>query len=196
MKVKPKSASTAFGRKAPAPAPKPEPRAKEPPKSFVELAAQGMHRMPEKGSKKLSAGSKALNGGRRQGMRAEEDYDVPVARAGVTKLQLGVRGNAGPVIVNYDYDDDENSAVGGAKGSHKSTVAAAGGGGGLRALQDKVAAGSTKNSNKISWGRDEHRDSNSELQGVSEVLYNNDDQLDRLLMKAKKTRAVGFDDDD
>ena len=50
------------------------------------------------------------------------------------------------------------------------------------------------NGSRVSWGKE-----SAEMSGVSEHLYNNDaevlseDQLDRLLLQAKKTRAGGYD---
>ena len=175
---KPKSA-TAFGRRADAPPAKPEPKPKEVPKSFVEYAAQGLSRVPEK-SKKGALNKPMLGMGSRAGKdnsRAvrREDADVQGSVRGISKLQLGVQGNRGPVIVNHDDDYDAD---------HREPVV-----GGLRALQQKIS--------KSKPTRFSMSDSNSELEGVSEHLYTrgDEDQLDKLLVQAKKTRAVGFDND-
>jgi hypothetical protein len=209
---KPKSA-TAFGRRAEPLASKPEAKPKEAPKSFVEYAAQGLSRVPEKGkrgavaampSKELviqfiqthisykitndfctELGARAPSDNARAARREDRlpDGDVQGAIKGISNLQLGVRGNRGPVIVNHEEDLDIDR-------NRSSSV------GGLKALQQKIVRSKPRNS--IS-------DSASELEGVSEHLYNksgnrnadglNEDQLDRLLVKAKKTRAVGFDDE-
>lgn len=163
--AKPKSAS-AFGRKAPDPPisrREKQPIVAKEPKSFVEMSAAGLNRMPKAGRKalpgsKLTAKQDKLpSGGARQG------------RDGVSKLQLGIKGNQAPKIVSHELDDADHSARGE--------------GGGLRAMQRKVAKVGFKES--------------VEMPGASEYLHNNDgealseDQLDRLLIQAKKTR--GFD---
>ena len=162
--AKPKSAS-AFGRKAPDPPPKREkqPTVAKEPKSFVEMSAAGLNRIPKVGRKAL-AGSK---------LTAKQDK-LPSGGGdsrtgvGVGKLQLGIRGNQAPKIVSHEKDDEDYSARGG---------------GGLRAMQRKV--------NKVGFKE------SVEMPGASEYLHNNEgealseDQLDRLLIQAKKTR--GYD---
>lgn len=158
--AKPKSAS-AFGRRAPDPPPRREkqPMVAKEPKSFVEMSAAGLNRMPKPGRKAL-AGSK---------LAAKQDK-LPSgggdSRNGDGKLQLGVRGNQAPKIISHEKDDEDYSARGG---------------GGLRAMQRKV--------NKVGFKE------SVEMPGASEYLHNNDgealseDQLDRLLIQAKKTRG-------
>lgn len=179
---KPKSA-TAFGRRAIAPPAKPEPKPKEAPKSFVEYAAQGLNRVPEKNKKgavnkpMLGMGSRAGQDNSRAARREDRvpDSDVQSSVRGISKLYLGVQGNRGPVIVNHDddYEVDRREPVAG----------------GLKALQQKIS--------KTKPSRFSMSDSNSELEGVSEHLYTrgSEDQLDKLLVQAKKTRAVGFEND-
>ena len=185
---KPKSA-TAFGRKALPVTTKSEPKQPSPPvnKSFVELAAEGLNRLPEKPKKSIrgpvgpdrQSGLKKLN----LNLVKEKEVSRDDRRGGdesISNLALRIKGSnqAGPRIVINEEDTEDDRAGGAA-------AAAA-----VRKSPTKA---------KVTWGGGRNSsDSASELKGISEHLYNkngknseelSEDQLDRLLLKAKKSRA-------
>ena len=161
--AKPKSAS-AFGRKAPDPPPsrrEKQPTAAKEPKSFVEMSAAGLNRIPKAGKKGLPSSKMAA----KQDKLPSGDGNSKNKVGKVGKLELGVRGNQAPKIVSHDSDEVHSGREGG----------------GLRAMQKRVSKVGFKES--------------VEMPGASEYLRNNEgevlseDQLDRLLIQAKKTRG-------
>jgi hypothetical protein len=177
---KPKSA-TAFGRKALPVTTKSEPKQPSPPanKSFVELAAEGLNRLPEKPKKSIrgpvgsdrQSGLKKLNLNLGIEKEVPREYDRRGGDESISNLALRIKGSnqAGPRIVINEEDAEDDRA------SRKPPTKA-----------------------KVTWGGGNSSDSASELKGISEHLYNkngknseelSEDQLDRLLLKAKKSRA-------